>query len=97
MRSPAASSPSRAPSAIHDEIVEGAFRHDGDPAAAQHVQNARRRPNAWGVTFGKEHRESRRKVDALAAGALARMARRAYLALPRSKQRRRVTGEVIAL
>lgn len=80
---------------IHDEIVERAFRHDVDPRVRQHVHNARRRPNAWGVSFGKEHRESRRKIDALPAGTLARMARRAYLGLPRNKQRRRVTGEVV--
>lgn len=74
---------------VHDEITEQAFHHDGDPRVRQHVLNARRRPNAWGVTFGKEHRESRRKIDALPAGVLARMARQAYLALPKSKQRRR--------
>jgi hypothetical protein len=73
---------------VHNEIEEQAFKHDGDPRVRIHVHNARRRPNAWGFTFGKEHRESRRKVDALAALILARMARRAYLLLPASKQRR---------
>lgn len=77
---------------VLDEIVEGVFRHDGDPRVREHVHNARRRPNAWGLSFGKEHRESRRKVDALAAGTLSRMARRAYLALPRSRQRRKRSG-----
>jgi len=75
-----------------DEIVEAAFHHDGDPRVRQHVHNARRRPNAWGVTFGKEHRESKRKVDALSAGTLSRMARRAYLSLPPNRQRRTRTG-----
>ena len=74
---------------VHNEICERAFAHDGDARVRQHVHNARRRPNAWGVTFGKEHRESARKVDALAALILARMARRAYLALPERKRRRR--------
>ena len=73
----------------NNEIAEGAFRHDGDARVRQHVHNARRRPNAWGVSFGKEHRESARKVDALAALILARMARRAYLSLPERKQRRK--------
>ena len=73
----------------HNEITERAFRHDGDARVRQHVHNARRRPNAWGASFGKEHRESRRKVDALAALILARMARRAYLALPERKRRRK--------
>ena len=74
---------------VHNEVTEGALKHDGDARVRQHVHNARRRPNAWGVSFGKESRESRRKVDALAALILARMARRAYLALPERKQRRR--------
>lgn len=77
---------------LHDEIVEQAFRHDGDPQTRLHVHNARRRPNQWGVSFGKEHRESSRKIDSLPAGVLARMARRAYLALPSSKQRRQRSG-----
>jgi hypothetical protein len=75
-----------------DEIVEGVFRHDGNPVVRQHVHNARARPNAWGITVGKEHRESARKIDALPAGVLSRMARRAYLALPRAQQRRQRSG-----
>lgn len=82
---------------LHNEIVEGTFRHDGDPRVRQHVHNARRRPNQYGVSFGKETRESPRKIDSLAAGALARMARRAYLALPKSKQRRQRTGRAMFL
>lgn len=74
---------------VHNEITELAMKHDGDARVRQHVHNARRRPNAWGVSFGKEHRESRRKVDALAALILARMARHAYLALPERKRRRK--------
>ena len=82
---------------VHNEIEEQTFRHDGDLRVRQHVHNARRRPNAYGFSFGKEHRESRRKVDALAALILARMARRAYLQLPRrnsaaSARRRRSTS-----
>jgi len=77
---------------VHNEIEEQAFHHDGDARVRQHVHNARRRPNAWGLSFGKEHRESSRKIDALPALILARMARRAYLALPKTKQRRRRSG-----
>lgn len=78
---------------LHDEIVEGVFAHDGHPMVRTHVHNARRRPNAWGVTVGKEHRESVRKIDAVPAGVLSRMARRDYLALPSSRQRRQRTGK----
>lgn len=77
---------------LHDEIVEGAFRHDGNPRVRTHFHNARRRPNAWGVSVGKEHRESLRKIDSVPAAALARMARRAYLALPEGRRRHRKTG-----
>jgi len=74
---------------VHNEITERVFKHDGDARVRQHVHNARRRPNAWGTSFGKEHRESRRKVDSLAALILARLARHTYLALPERKQRRK--------
>ncbi len=73
---------------VHDEIMERAFRHDGHLLTRQHVHNARRRPNNWGVSIGKEARESKRKIDALPALILARMARKAYLALPENKRRR---------
>jgi hypothetical protein len=52
----------------------------GTPVLRRHALNARRRPNRWGVSFGKEHRESPRKVDELAAGTLARLARQDALA-----------------
>lgn len=52
---------------------------EDDPAANQrlirHILNARRRSTRWGWSFGKESRESPKKVDALAALLLARMAR----------------------
>jgi len=73
---------------LHDEIVEKAFQHDGDKRVAQHFANARRRPNAWGVTVGKEHRQSKRKIDAVPATMLARMARRLVLASGKHKRKR---------
>ena len=73
---------------LHDEIVEGTFRHDGHPLVRQHFHNARRRPNQWGVAVGKEHRESPRKIDAVPAMTLARAARRLVLASPRRRRRR---------
>lgn len=41
----------------------------------QHVLNARRRPNKFGVSIGKEHRESRKKIDAAVCMVGARMMR----------------------
>ena len=79
--------------ATHNAIVERALTHEGSRRASQYVYNARRRPNQYGVTFGKESRESPRKVDWLAAAVLARMARQAYLLLPPNKRRRTKTGK----
>jgi len=78
---------------LHDEIVEKMFRHDGNSRAKQHFHNARRRPNEWGITVGKEHRESKRKIDAVPATMLARMARRLVLANP--KRKRPKTGKAV--
>lgn len=52
-------------------ILDGKLKHDGDPRLRRHVLNVYRRPNAWGVYFDKESRESPRKVDAYAALMLA--------------------------
>lgn len=78
----------RAAERFHDAVTEGKLTHDGDPRLREHVLNARRRPNRHGLSFGKEHRESARKVDAAAAAVLARLAWLDYLALPETKQRR---------
>lgn len=78
---------------LHDEILEGAFRHDGDLRVREHVHNARRRPNAWGVSVGKEHRESSRKIDSVPAVALARAARR--LVVASGKRRRKRSGRAV--
>ncbi len=59
--------------------MEGVFRHDGHPLVRQHFHNARRRPNQWGVSVGKEHRESARKVDGVFSTQLAGTARRLVL------------------
>lgn len=74
---------------LYDEIVEKAFRDDGDKRVQQHFHNARRRPNAWGVSVGKEHRESSRKIDAVPATVLARMARRLVTSTDRRRRRRK--------
>src|SRR5690606_7188564 len=45
------------------EIKERRFTHDGDSRVARHVANARRRPNRWGVSIGKESPDSPLKID----------------------------------
>ena len=79
---------------FHDAIVEGALTHDGDRRLAEHVYNARRRVYQYGgVSFRKETPDSPRKVDALAAAVLSRLAYWDYQALPESKRRHRRTGK----
>lgn len=71
--------------------------HDGNRVLRQHVVNARRRPNRWGVAIGKEHRESAKKVDAAVGMIGARMVRRKLLASPEWKKqtsKRPRTGRV---
>lgn len=75
---------------LHNEIVEQMFRHDGHKLVRQHFHNARRAPNAWGVTVRKEHRMSKRKIDAVPAVMLARTARR--LSLDKRKPNYRTRG-----
>ena len=75
-----------------DAVSEAALIHDHDPRLTEHVLNARRRPNNFGVSFGKENRESSRKVDGLASAILARLAWLDYEALPDSKKRKRKRG-----
>jgi hypothetical protein len=85
----------RAVEALNRAIVDGECPHDGDPRLGRHVKNARRRPNRWGVSFGKETRESPHKVDALAAFVLARMARQRVLAENVLSKRRGQVGTLI--
>lgn len=73
--------------AFHDAVVEGDLSHPGEPVFSQYFINARRRPNNYGVNFGKESAFSSRKVDAAAAAMLARKARQDYLSLPEGKKR----------
>lgn len=69
----------RAAEAFAAAVEDGNLTHDGDAVLRAHVHNARRRPNRFGVGFGKEHRESSRKVDAAVAAVLARAARQEVL------------------
>lgn len=85
----------QASEAFHDAIMERVMPHPQDRRFSQYIYNARRRPNQYGVTFGKESRESPHKVDGLAAAMLARLARQTYLALPDNKKRRRRTGRAL--
>lgn len=61
------------------EMATRGFTHDGNGMLRQHIRNARRRTNNHGVSFGKEHRESARKVDLAVCAVGASMLRRLVL------------------
>lgn len=58
---------------------EPPLTHDGDPMMRVHVHNARRRTNQWGVSLGKQTRDSKKLVDYAVTAVGARMGRRLVL------------------
>ena len=72
------------------DVAEGNLPHDRDRRLSQHHGNARRVPSKFGVTLAKEHRESRRKIDAAVCAVGARMMWRIYVATVKVQER---TGE----
>lgn len=60
-------------------ISEHKLKHDGDKALRMHVINARRAPNQFGVSLGKQSRDSKQMVDLAVAMVGARAARRVLL------------------
>lgn len=62
---------------------EQSITHDGDTALRLHVHQARRRPNQWGVSLGKENRDSKKLVDLAVCMVGAQLGRRLALNNPR--------------
>lgn len=61
-------------------IEEGdGFTWDGDPMLRLHLHNARRRPNQFGVSIGKQSRSSNKLVDYAVSTVGARLGRRLVL------------------
>jgi hypothetical protein len=83
--------------ATHEAVIQRQLIHDGSRALRIHVVNARRRTNRWGVTIGKEHRESARKIDLAVCAIGARMLRRTVLNSPKHKAKGRGKGRVVVL
>ena len=82
----------------YTDVMERTLTHDGDKRLRRHVVNARRRPNRWGVSIGKEGRESRKKIDGAVCAVGARMLRRYVLgSKPWQTRRRGGGGRVIVL
>lgn len=59
--------------------VEGILTHDGHQMLRRHAHNARRRPNDWGISLGKVHKDSTHHVDAAFAMVGARLGRKLAL------------------
>ncbi len=77
---------------VADEIAELAFTHDGNPRLAAHVVNARRRLGRYGVSIGKESKDSPKKIDLAVCMIGARMTRRVVLASKEWAKRNRRKG-----
>jgi hypothetical protein len=73
---------------VLSEIDRASFVHDGDSSLGRHVVNARRRPNRWGVSIGKEAPKSPKKIDACVCMVGARHARRLVLGSKKYKERK---------
>lgn len=77
----------------HEDVLQRTLVHDGHKVMRTHVINSRRRTNAWGITIGKEHRESARKIDLAVCMVGARMLRRLVLNSPKNQKRSTVRGK----
>lgn len=75
------------------EIVAGSFTHDGNIDLARHVVNARRRLGKWGVSIGKETKDSPRKIDLAVCMIGARMVRSVVLASKEWQKRKKSKGK----
>ncbi len=78
----------------HELLAGSGVGTEAHEVLTRHVLNGRRRINRWGVSFGKETRESPKKVDALAALVLARMARNRVLTENALKTKRKQPGRL---
>ena len=68
---------------------EATLTHDGDARLRVHVHNSRRRPNRWGVSLGKQSRDSKRLVDCAVAMVGARLGRRLVLNSGKTREKKR--------
>jgi hypothetical protein len=75
-----------------NEIAEGLFTHDDDPALSRHVLNAVNHETRWGIGLRKRTPNSPDKIDASVSMILARLARTRYLANEAKTKKR--SGEV---
>jgi len=68
-----------ATSRFYSAVVDRLLSHDGSPALARHVANAVLKEDSRGARLAKEHKDSRRRIDACVAAVMA-LDRAAFLA-----------------
>jgi phage terminase large subunit-like protein len=52
-------------------VVDGELTHDGDPRLARHMANAILKADSRGARLAKEHKDSKRRIDAAVAAVMA--------------------------
>jgi phage terminase large subunit-like protein len=52
-------------------VVDGELTHDGDPRLARHLANAILKTDSRGARLAKEHKDSRRRIDAAVSAVMA--------------------------
>jgi phage terminase large subunit-like protein len=56
---------------MYQLIVDGELTHDGDPRLARHMANAILKADSRGARLAKEHKDSKRRIDAAVAAVMA--------------------------
>jgi len=84
-------------SQLAEDLEAGTALHHGGTALRQHMKNARRREGRYGVSIGKEHRSSARKVDLAVCAVGARMLWRQLVLAQRQSKGTPGKGRVIGL
>jgi phage terminase large subunit-like protein len=60
-----------ATSRFYEAVVNGALSHSGDPRLARHLSNAVLKEDPRGARLAKEHKHSKRRIDAAVAAVMA--------------------------
>jgi phage terminase large subunit-like protein len=56
---------------FYSAVVDRLLSHDGSPALARHVADAVLKEDSRGARLAKEHKDSRRRIDAAVAAVMA--------------------------
>jgi phage terminase large subunit-like protein len=73
---------------FEDSVLEGEVIHANDPVLRQHILNAHRRPNNYGIAISKASKDSSRKIDAAVCAVLAFGARQELLMSKKNRSKK---------